>query len=146
MNPRYIIPLIVGIALVIGVTLNREDGIVGGARPKTGSRLVIDGRHINLHAIIAPKLGEKCGLPGKEWDCGRLALIGLSRAIDHGRVRCEPQGDNERDQLTAICRIKELDLGAEMLRQGWARAAREAPAQYLALEKAARKAGKGMWR
>ncbi len=154
----YLIPLIVIIALAFSVAQFGEQGIVGGARIQSGDRLVIDGRVIRLQGIAAPAVGERCLADGKEWDCGRRALIALSRAIDRGRVSCEPQDGskdgamdgpavgNKRGKITAVCQVGGVELNALMVRNGWARAGGGASAEYIDAEKAARLAGKGIWR
>ncbi len=142
----YVIPLVVIVVLAFSVAHFGEQGIKGGARIQSGNRLVIDGRIIRLDGIAAPELGETCGAGAEEWDCGRRAMAALSGAIDRGRVICEPTGDAERGKLSAVCRVREVELGALMVREGWARAAAGAPPAYLAAEKAARRAGKGIWR
>lgn len=48
-------------------------------------------------------------------------------------------------RIVAICRIGKLDLGAEMVRAGWALAFVRYSSDYVAQESAARLAKRGLW-
>ncbi len=69
----------------------------------------------------------------------RAALVGAAS------VQCHAEDRDRWGRIVARCRAGGRDLGAEIVRAGWARAARGATAGYAALEAEARAARRGAW-
>ncbi len=79
--------------------------------------------------------------------CGALAKAWLKRTVEDAPVVCAVVSYDAKGEALASCRVKNRDLGAEMLRVGWARvvAGGTANTRYLAYQEAAMAARHGMW-
>ena len=119
--------------------------ISGKAEVIDGGTIVIAGQTIQLDGIIAPGFAELCGSAEHKWHCGQEAAFALADAIGRSWVECDIRDAGTLRRRVGVCRVggpKGRDLGAWMAAQGWARNT----AGYTALEKAAKAAGKGLWR
>ena len=106
----------------------------------------VDDRTIRVAGVDPPPVAATCPVAGGgTWPCGRTALYALRRFL-HGRaIECYfPDGD--ATDITAPCRIGEIDIGLWLLSQGWARPNGLATDQYRAMATKARCAGRGIWR
>jgi endonuclease YncB( thermonuclease family) len=124
------------------------DGIASGnARVIDGDTISINGERIRLHGIDAPEMGQSCngGLFG-QWRCGAKAATMLEKIIGGRRVTCERKDTDRYGRMVGVCRIAELDVGAEMVRRGMAWAFVRYSTDYVALEAAAREQRLGIWR
>ena len=136
-------------------------GVPGGGpqAPPTGAtiagkvREVIDagtlevgGWRLRLYGIDAPAAGATCKAGGAYWTCGRDAAFALAYATAEHWLSCEAKGYGADGTMVAACTVGPYDLGAIMVRQGWALAALHASPGYAAEEAAAREAQAGMWR
>lgn len=122
--------------------------IIGKANIIDANTIEVAGRRIYLFGINAPKPGQFCEAAGRKWACGQNATFGLSAIIERQWVHCHPKTPENSGRVAAVCRLAGAggpDINAAMVRQGWARADRRAPAPYLAEEKAARAAKAGIW-
>jgi endonuclease YncB( thermonuclease family) len=161
--PYLFIAALVGAGLVFG------DGLDGPRRPHVPARpevirgiapggvvegraIAIDGdtltiarRRIRLAGIDAPEKGQRCGGARGEYDCGEAATRALAALVRATSVECRAEDRDRWGRIVARCQAGGRDLGAEILRAGWARAARGAPAGYAALEAEARAARRGAW-
>ena len=140
-----LLPLITIIILPFAVANFGEDGIVGGARVVAGDELVIDGRRIHLHGVIAPGMGHICTKRNQPWHCGRDAMVALSRMIDGHRVTCEQIGDSTKGEIEAICTTGKTNLNSTIVEAGWAIADPKNSTHYIVNEKSARSEKIGLW-
>jgi micrococcal nuclease len=93
---------------------------------------------VRLHAIDTPERGQAYG---------RAARDALSRLVFDRSVQAEPFEQDRYDRLVARIWREDLDVNAEMIRQGYAWAYRRYaidPA-YCRFELAAREQGLGLW-
>jgi len=136
--PRLFLPLLfllaVGSAQAEGPTT-----IEGVAEVVAGGTLAIDGKTVQLIGIVAPGPRQKCRDGSLPWLCGAAARKHLLTLIGEHPVRCDIKSPG-----VAACRANGHDLGAAMVRDGWAVAEQDAEA-YLALEREARAARRGLW-
>ena len=65
--------------------------------------------------------------------------------IGSGPVHCEGITYDQYKRLIATCYNGEINLNAEMVRQGWALAYRRYSKDYISVEKEAQEAKRGMW-
>ena len=125
---------------------SQQGALSGPARVIDGDTLEISGERIRLHGIDAPEQGQTCATPsGKRWTCGRVATAQLIEHLQGKSVAC---GGIERDRygrLIAICHVAGEDIGAWMVRGGWAFAYRRYSGNYIAEEADARRRGLGIW-
>lgn len=122
--------------------------VTGKARIVSGNVIEINRRQIRLFGIFAPETGQTCTAAGASWACGQNAAFALSAIVERQWVHCQEKARERSGRIIALCRLagdNGPDIGAAMVRQGWALAYRRQSAAYIAEEDAARKAGTGLW-
>ena len=120
--------------------------ITGKARPVDGDTLEVADQIIRLDAIDAPERSQTCtGVGGVTYECGRDAAATLAALIRDRVVTCVPQSRDRYGRTVATCSTAAGDIGAAMVRAGWATAYRRYGHQYVADEEAARAGRRGMW-
>jgi endonuclease YncB( thermonuclease family) len=134
----------------------------GLARTIVGRVAVIDGLTLWFpRAAMKVRLAgiDACALPQWAFDpkryeegpvlkpvpCGALAKAWLKRAIGNQEVSCRPANIDADAALVGRCLVRGHDIGAEMLRVGWARVAYPAPPAYASWQRYAMAARSGMW-
>ena len=107
-----------------------------------GDTLRVDGQRWRLWGVDAPELEQTCsGQP-----CGEQARDALSDLVAGHVVVCEARG-RSYDRLVGVCSAGGVDLGAAMVRQGWALDYRRfSGGTYNVLESAAKRETRGIWR
>ena len=118
----------------------------GSARVIDGDTLEIRGMRIRLHGIDAPESAQRCRDAGRSWPCGREATRALSGRIAGRPVVCEERDRDRYGRSVAVCRAGGEDVNAWMATAGWAFAYRQYSRSYVAEERAAQAAGRGIWR
>ena len=86
------------------------------ARVVDGDTLSIGDTTFRLNGIDAPEYGQICG----NWNCGEAALERLSALVSGQLVHCDPIGEDSYGRTIATCFVGESDIGAEMVRSGYA--------------------------
>ncbi len=139
----------------IGLSTERTTGhkiriadatLTGSARVIDGDTLEIRGSRIRLHGIDAPERAQRCRSGGRFWSCGREATRALVRRIGSHPVACEARDRDRYGRVIAVCRVGGKDVNAWMVAEGWALAYRKYSRRYVAQERAARAAKRGVWR
>lgn len=102
---------------------------------------------IRLTGIDAVEYRQDCGRrDGARWPCGKEARAALEKLAGRGPLHCELATKDAYHRTLAVCRTRPhpdgVDLGAEMVRQGWAVATSDA---YLVEEAEAREKRRGIW-
>ena len=123
--------------------------IVGRAQVIDGDTLDIAGRRIDLVGIDAPEVQQTCGAAGAAWKCGLEARWALLNRVGRHWVTCVPAGRSAAGAQPAKCYLAGVgqhDVGAWLVAEGWALAARDGGGAYMAEEGAAQEARKGLWR
>ena len=126
-----------------------------GAETLVGPQRVIDGDTIRiadltirLIGIDAPEPGQPCLRDGDLLDCSLESESALAALLAVGDAQCDVLGHEGRDLRIAVCRVAEVELNRELVRQGWAMAYRAAAAagpSYAAEQLAAANARRGLW-
>jgi endonuclease YncB( thermonuclease family) len=127
----------------------------GAGRVFNGDTIRIDGRTFRLWGIDAPELIQACQIDGRNYACGREAAAYLRTLLtpEPGspadaplpQVVCEVRVADQFGRPAAVCRVGELDLGAEMVRAGWALVFAPHGNDYAPQEAEARAALRGLW-
>ena len=119
---------------------------------QTGPAYVIDGdtidvagTRIRLWGMDAPESGQMCGRLGAIYACGQEATAHLRALMAGAEVACQPRVKDRYSRAVAVCRVGLVDVGAAMVRDGWAFAFVRYSADYIAEEQEARLAARGMW-
>jgi endonuclease YncB( thermonuclease family) len=154
---RRLLPL-GAIAVVLGLVLAvvnepwlddlfAEKSFAGAARVVDGDSLEIASMRVRLYGVDAPELAQLCAAAdGREYPCGREARERLVAAIAGRAVSCRREGRDRFRRVLARCHAGDDELGALMVRQGWAVAYAGADGNgHRALERAAQRARTGMW-
>ena len=123
--------------------------LTGAVLSRTGQRiqvidagtLQIDGARRRLFGIDAPGPAQTCrDADGAIYACGRRAAAFVTRALAGKPVTCDAQ----RPRTAVVCYADGSDVAAALVRAGWA--VHEAGTfLYLADERQAQAAGRGMW-
>lgn len=113
----------------------------GKARAVDGDSLELGGRRVRLIGIDAPEYRQTCEKFGLTTQCGGRAHAELAKLVSGKTVECESFGYDRYDRTLAKCRTGVTDLGAAMVRAGWA----IAYGDYRDEEQVARRARAGIW-
>jgi endonuclease YncB( thermonuclease family) len=145
-----------GFAAIAGLTLLVTTGqihaaqISGHAFVQDDASLRIGNRTVHLFGVHVPRTSQACRTFERPIKCAPRAALALDFKI-RGFVHCDKRATNPDNSVAAVCwtgrtRLSEGDdLGAYLLRKGWAAALPEAPIEYQVLEKVARNRGLGIW-
>ncbi len=114
--------------------------------------LKIGGRIFRLHGIYIPPTNRVCRASIRPVRCASRAVLMLDLRVDRF-VRCEPVARNRDRSVDAVCWVRDkndplgprVDLGAWMVRNGWAVALPGAPFEYVVLERIAQQREVGIW-
>lgn len=119
--------------------------VQGKASVLDGDTLEIHGQRFRLHGIDAPESDQTCKQNGRSIPCGRQAAKALMDIIGWRPVSCEQVEQDTYGRRVAICKVGQENLGAWMVRKGWALAYRHYSDDYVADEAAAKAARAGIW-
>jgi endonuclease YncB( thermonuclease family) len=112
----------------------------GRAFASDGDSLRIGDERLRLLDIDAPELDQTCRREGLDWACGRAARDRLAQLAD-GNLQCSTFGRDQYQRLLAVCRADDVDINAQMVREGLAVSSNG----YGREEREAREAGQGIW-
>ncbi len=120
--------------------------VAGFVTVVSGDTIQIDGVTLRLAWIDAPEPRQTCHhADGRAWACGASATRALSDAVWRKSVHCNQVTADPNGAAQAICTADGLDLGEELVRQGWAVVREGASPEYEAEQNAARTAQLGIW-
>lgn len=108
-----------------------------------GDTLKLNGVTYRLWGIDAPEAKQDCP---DGWPAGRLAATHLQSLTSGRNVICERKDTDRYGRTVAICRAGGEDLGAMMVRDGYAWAFLRYSADYVGQEALAKKDGLGVHR
>lgn len=103
--------------------------------------MIIDQEKIRLEGIDAPELRQECNYNGNPYRCGVSASKHLKFLSRQDQMFCKGWQRDKYERLLGRCYVGEIDINAQMVRDGWA----VAFGNYYALEKQARKNRVGIW-
>lgn len=123
----------------------KPEKVQGSARVEEGDLLSVGGSEVKLHAIDAPDKGQRCtNRRGVEYDCFLLSKMALERLTEGKIVECTLRPGQAKPRI-GVCRVGTQDLGATMVRAGWALAYRRISPDYASFEARAMSSRTGMW-
>ena len=137
---------VVAVLVLAGNDVSAASNVTGQASVTDGDTLEIRGMDIRLHGIDAPESSQTCLENGRQWPCGRRSANALDRFIDARTVRCQGRTTDRYGRLIAVCYVGDTDINAWLVRNGWALAYRRYSRDYVDDERAAERAGAGVWR
>jgi endonuclease YncB( thermonuclease family) len=92
----------------------------GPIRVLDGDTLELAGERIRLWGIDAVEGDQICQRNGRPWRSGDDATAALEALVDGHKLSCEARDVDGYGRTVATCAVGGQDLGAEMVRQGWA--------------------------
>lgn len=120
--------------------------VSGPVRVIDGDTLKVGGQNVRLYGIDAVEHDQTCRHPTKgDWPCGAEVKQVLSQLIDGREANCESHGSDRYGRMLGICRINGVDLGGALVEAGWAFAYKKYSSLYVAEERRALRAGRGLW-
>ncbi|GLK70319.1 thermonuclease family protein [Ancylobacter dichloromethanicus] len=143
-RPQTLRGILVAVGLiVVALVVERViPPLTGAVRVADGDSLEVAGERVRLDGVDAPELHQSCGEGAKEWPCGAEARAALEALVARGAVSCRPVDEDRYGRAVSVCSVDGADIGAALVRQGWAVALGLA---YRAEERAAQAAGAGIW-
>ena len=119
---------------------------VGPARVIDGDTIEIEGARIRLFGIDAPETRQVCDLYGEPYRCGQEATKALAERVGARPLTCRQRTTDRYGRAVAVCYLDDEDIGAWLVRAGWALSFRKYSEAYSGEEAAARRQGLGLWR
>lgn len=123
LRPRFTLAAaIIALSLLVLALLDRQpdEMVVGAAHALDGDSLVVNGREMRLKGLDAPEARQMCTVGSKEVACGRQATVALRRWLTRGPVTCIGNEIDRYQRLLVTCRINGQDIGADLVRNGFA--------------------------
>ena len=123
-----------------------ERTIRGVARVVDGDTLVVAETRIRLRAVDAPERSQACtDERGLRRLAGEDARLALTAKIAAQELVCVAREEDRHGRAVATCALGAEDLGAWLVRSGYAFAYRSFGSEYVAAEDEARAARRGLW-
>ncbi len=120
--------------------------LAGIATVVDGDTLRLNGERIRIVGIDAPESGQTCrDASGRAWACGRAATRYMLGLVSRGPVSCRSEGHDRYGRVLAACSAGGVDLGAAMVRNGYAVDYTRYSTRYSAQARAARQERRGLW-
>ncbi|WP_230168225.1 thermonuclease family protein [Roseomonas sp. CECT 9278] len=111
-----------------------------------GDTLSMGGERLRIHGIDAPEMAQICDGPRGRYPCGEAARAAMAGVVGRGVVACRQLDTDQYRRRIVRCHDEQgRDIGAELVRQGWALAFTRYATDYVAQEAAAREARRGLW-
>ena len=135
------------LALVVFLALGGPPANAQSGMPRVidGDTIDVAGSRIRLWGIDAPESKQQCERGGSLYSCGLDAATHLRAIIGSAWLSCEPRTLDKYGRTVALCRAGDVDIGAAMVRDGWAMAFVRYSRDYVVEEKEARDARRGLW-
>ena len=121
--------------------------LAGRASVIDGDTIEIHGTRIRLEGLDAPESRQTCMSKesGEVVRCGQKAAFFLAGLLAEHAVTCSEAGKDRYGRTLAHCEVEGQDVGASIVRAGWALAFVRCSREYLSQEDEARTAGAGVW-
>lgn len=137
---------LVFLALLAATTAFAAD-VSGSARVVDGDTIVVGNTRVRLEGIDAPETDQIClDAKGERWTCGVAVRDQLAEHIGNRDVVCADKGHDKYGRMLALCSAAGENLNEWMVTEGFALAYTRFSQQYVAQERTAREAKRGMWR
>lgn len=124
-----------------------ETGTISGTGQAIDSDIiVIDKQRVILWSVDAPDLNQDCLLNHAVYDCYTPAANELQLMLQQGPVNCQLTSNPDPfKRHYGICKVGDLDLGAELIRKGLAIDFDKQSKMYMDQQNEAKAAKIGLW-
>lgn len=121
--------------------------IVGLATVLDGDTIDIAGQRIRLWGVDAFEAAQRCDGPSGPGTiaCGAMATRFLTEQVSGVEVACAWRDVDRYQRTVAQCRVGDRDIGAALVRAGWAMAYTRYTLDYSPDERVARAGATGAW-
>ena len=119
--------------------------IVGQPAVVSANSFMLNGRQVVLWGIAVPDARVPCRTGSVDWYCGEQSLIALRRTLGRYEVACFDKGTDRQGRMVGKCFVGLFDVGAVLVRDGWAIADTGITRDYSAEESDAKFKKKGIW-
>lgn len=134
------------IANAIPLPWGPKETVAGYAVSLSGDMMRIDGKTVRMAGIEAPELTQTCSRANAgTWNCGQSALSALRRLTGHHTITCNIQKIDAAGNRVGTCRAGDIDLAAEMVRNGHVFASGGLFTTYGSEQAEAQSAKAGIW-
>jgi endonuclease YncB( thermonuclease family) len=145
LHPRPLLAAWAALALSAEIACVPQERISGRAEVTDGDSLEIGSKRVRLYGVDALEGRQSCMRDGRAWACGEEAARKLRSLIGDRTVTCTKRDVDDYGRIVAVCRSGATDLGAEIVRAGFATAYRRYSLDYADEENEARRARRGIW-
>lgn len=133
-------------AFLLSATVAQAETVSGQARVVDGDTVEIAGTTVRLFGIDAPESGQSCkATDGKPYLCGITATDRLRELTAGKSVECMGAQRDAYGRLLGTCRAGGTDLNRTLVREGLAWAFVRYSESYVAEEREARRAKRGVF-
>ncbi len=132
-------------AFAAEVACTSQEHIAGRPKIIDGDSFEIGAVGVRLFGVDAPEGRQSCTRSRRDWACGEAAAAQLRRLVGSRDVTCEQRDVDTYGRIVAVCRVGPTDLGAAMVRAGFAVAYLRYSDDYVDEEREARAARRGVW-
>lgn len=139
------------LGLVLGQQAAAAAEIVSYAIVRDDATLRVQGKNIRLYGVYVVDNRPFCDTTFRPARCKTRAAVALDSKIQ-GFVRCIPQAQHRDRSISAFCYVDgngmfdpPVDLGAYLIREGWAVALPQAPFAYHTYQEIAKVNRRGVW-
>lgn len=124
-----------------------QEVVTGPAKVVDADIVQVDKQRVILWGVDAPERTQKCKVGSLDWACYDAARRGLGELIASGEASCTLTADKPDifNRRFGVCTSDGKDIGAELVRLGFARAYAEQAPDYLPQEDEAKAAKAGIW-
>lgn len=85
-----------------------------------GDTLEVAGERIRIWGVDAVEGRQICQRDGAPWRCGDDATAALEALVLDGVLVCDERDVDRYGRTVATCTVGGVDIGSELVRQGWA--------------------------
>lgn len=117
----------------------------GPATVIDANTLDMTGSRVRLVGLDAPERKQSCTRSGEDWACGEEAARTLAAIVAEQAITCVAQGADAAGRTLAVCKVRNIDIGQEMLRRGMAIVLDDAPPGYAEASGIAQSLQFGLW-
>lgn len=111
-----------------------------------GDTLRVGSVTVRLHGIDAPEVDQTCtNRAGGVWPCGAFVSESVHARYDGKSAICDVITEDRYERSVAKCYVRGVDVGEDIVAQGWAEAYRRYSWDYDLTEKTAQVLGLGIW-
>ena len=103
-----------------------------------------NGHQFVLYGAVVPTSTMKCFKDDRAWPCGASATLRLHEFLRQNALICDVLESDQTTQF-ARCRLADLDIARQLVREGWALAAAGVD-EYRAAEQSAIDSNAGIWK